>query len=129
MTDYKPAGYNSLSPYLIVNGAQKMIDLLKQVFGARDLRRYDNPDGTIMHAEVQIDDSVIMIADASEAYPSNKLLLHVYVPDVDAVFKKAIAAGCSPTETPNEREGDPDRRGSFTDFSGNLWAVGTQLKS
>ena len=67
MTDYKPAGYNSLSPYLIVNGAQKMIDLLKQVFGARDLRRYDHPDGTIMHAEVQIDDSVIMIADASEA--------------------------------------------------------------
>lgn len=105
-----------------------MIDLLKQVFDAREVRRYDNPDGTIMHAEVQIDDSVVMVADASEAYPSNKLLLHVYMPDVDAVFKKAIAAGCSITEPPNEREGDPDRRGSFTDFSGNLWAVGTQVK-
>jgi uncharacterized glyoxalase superfamily protein PhnB len=57
--EYKPTGYNSVSPYLVVKGAQKLIDLLKQIFNAKELRRYDMPDGTIMHAEVQIDDSVI----------------------------------------------------------------------
>jgi uncharacterized glyoxalase superfamily protein PhnB len=55
---FKPAGYNSVSPYFIVNGAQKFIDLMKKIFDAKELRRYDMPDGTIMHAEIQIDDSV-----------------------------------------------------------------------
>jgi hypothetical protein len=61
----KPAGYTSLSPYLVVHGAQKVIEFLKQTFGATELRRYDNPDGTIMHAEVRVDDTVVMIADAA----------------------------------------------------------------
>ncbi|HEV7780392.1 MAG TPA: VOC family protein [Chitinophagaceae bacterium] len=124
---YKPGGYNSVSPYLIVNGAQKMIDLLKQVFDAKELRRYDRPDGTIMHAEVQLDDSVIMIADATDQYPPNQHLLHIYVADVDQTFQRAIKAGCIAEESPKQREGDPDRRGSFKDFSGNSWAIGTQL--
>ena len=123
---YKPSGYNSLSPYLIVDGAQKMIDLLKAIFGATELRRYDNADGTIMHVEVRIDDSVIMIADSSSEYPANELLLHVYVPDVHQTFNKAIDLGCVPIEKPVNKEGDPDTRGSFKDFSGNIWAVGTQ---
>lgn len=124
---YKPNGYNSVSPYLVVKGAQKMIDLLKEVFNAKELRRYDMPDGAIMHAEVQIDDSVIMIADSSDRYPPNQHLLHIYVADVDETFKKALSMGCEAEEQPKEREGDPDRRGSFKDFSGNSWAIGTQL--
>jgi len=125
-TSYKPAGYNSLSPYLIVDGAQKMIDLLTGIFDAKELRRYDNPDGSIMHVEVRIDDSVLMIADASSMYPSNELLLHVYVPDVHKTFKKAIDLGCEAIEQPVNKGDDPDTRGSFKDFSGNIWAVGTQ---
>ena len=57
---YKPENYNSVSPYLVVHGAQRMIELLKSIFDAEELRKYDMPDGTIMHAEVRIDDSVIM---------------------------------------------------------------------
>ena len=125
-TSFKPTGYNSLSPYLIVDGAQKMLDLLKGIFQASELRRYDNPDGTIMHVEVRIDDSVLMIADASSEYPANELLLHVYVPDVHETFKKAIDLGCEAIEQPVNKGGDPDTRGSFKDFSGNIWAVGTQ---
>ncbi|MBC7874836.1 MAG: VOC family protein [Ferruginibacter sp.] len=124
---YKPIGYNSVSPYLIVNGAQKMIDLLKAVFNAEELRRFDRPDGTIMHAEIKVDDSVLMVGDASDAYPPNQHLLHIYVPDVDETFSKAISLGCVTEEAPQQREGDPDRRGSFKDFSGNSWAIGTQL--
>lgn len=126
--DYKPNGYNSVSPYLVVDGAQKMIDLLKNIFNAKDLRRYETPDGRIMHCEVQVDDSVIMIGDSSEKFPPNKLVLHVYVADVDSVFNKAIKAGCVSLEQPKEREGDPDRRGSFEDFSGNMWSVSTQVE-
>ncbi len=125
---FKPQGYNSVSPYFVVNGAQKMIDLLKKIFDAKELRRYDMPDGTIMHAEIRVYDSVIMMGDSSEQFPPNKLLVHVYVSDVDNIYNKAIEAGCEAVEPPKEREGDPDRRGSFKDFSGNLWSIGTQIK-
>lgn len=125
--EFKPANYNSLSPYFIVDGAQEFIDLLKQVFDAKELRRYDMEDGTIMHAEMQIDDSVIMLSDSSEKYPAVPMVLHVYVSNVDETFKKALNAGCVIIEQPRQREGDPDRRATFKDFSGNLWSVGTQI--
>ncbi|MEX2235399.1 MAG: VOC family protein [Cyclobacteriaceae bacterium] len=125
---YKPDGYNSVSPYLIVNGAQKILDLLKKIFNASELRRYGMPDGKIVHAEVKVDDSVIMMADATEMYPPNQLLIHVYVRDSDSVYKGALDAGCEAVQAPREHEGDPDRRGIFKDFAGNLWSVSTQLK-
>jgi PhnB protein len=124
---FKPGGYNSLSPYLIINGAQKLVDLLKTIFEAKELRRFMNSDGTIMHIELQIDDSVIMLADSSSDYPPNTTMLHVYVPDVFKTFQLAIDNGCTIIEKPVNKEGDPDTRGSFTDFAGNYWAVGTQV--
>jgi PhnB protein len=123
---FKPAGYNSVSPYFIVRGAQRLIDLLKKIFDAKELRRYDMPDGTIMHAEVQLDDSVIMLGDASDKFPPVPVVIHVYVANVDEIFKKAIDAGCEVVEKPKEQEGDPDRRGTFKDFAGNMWSIGTQ---
>lgn len=125
---YKPIGYNSLSPYIIINNAQRLINLLKELFDAEEMRHYDMPDGTIMHAEIQIDDSILMIADASEQFPANENLIHIYVPDVDEIFDKAVSIGFEAVESPKEREGDPDRRGSFKDFSGNTWSVATQLE-
>jgi PhnB protein len=125
MNQFKPAGYNSVSPYFIVAGAQKLIDMLVVVFDGKEERRYDMPDGTIMHVEVRIDDSIIMAGDASEKFPPNQLVMHVYVPDVHAVYNRAIAYGCEEVEPPSEREGDPDRRGTFKDFAGNMWSVGT----
>ena len=123
---FKPIGYNSVSPYFIVSGGQKFIDLMKEIFNAKELRRYDMPDGSIMHAEIQIDDSVIMIGDSSEKFPPVQLVMHVYVPNVDETFQKAVDAGCEIVEQPTEREGDPDKRGTFKDFAGNMWSVGTQ---
>ena len=124
---FKPAGYNSVSPYFIVNGAQRLIDLLKKIFNATELRRYDMPGGTIMHAEIQIDDSVIMIGDSSDKYPPVPIVMHVYVPDVDKTFEKAIDAGCDAIQHPKQQDNDPDRRATFKDFAGNMWSVGTQL--
>jgi PhnB protein len=125
---FKPSGYNSVSPYFVVNGAQKLIDMLKQVFDANELRRFDMPDGTIMHVELQIDDSVIMLGNSSNQFPPNYHLTHVYLPDVDETYKKAINMGCIPLEAPKHRDGEPNRRGSFKDFAGNTWSVATQIE-
>jgi len=124
--EFKPTGYNSVSPYFIVNGARKFVDLLKELFNAVEKRRYDMPDGTIMHVEIQIDDSILMIGDASGEFPANTHLTHVYVPHVDETFDRAIRSGCESIEPPKERDGDPDRRGTFKDFAGNIWSVATQ---
>ena len=126
---FKPKGYNSVSPYFVVDGAKKLIELLIKIFNAESLRQYDTPDGTIMHAEIKIDDSVLMFGNASEQFPPNQLLVHIYVPNVDEVFKRAIALGCEPLEHPKVRKGDPDKRGSFKDFAGNVWSIGTQINS
>ena len=124
---FKPKGYNSVSPYFIVNGAQRFIDLLVKIFDAKETRRYNMPDGTIMHAAIQIDDSIIMLGDASDKFRPVAMVMHVYVPNVDDVFKKAIDAGCEIIEPPKQREGDPERRATFKDFVGNMWSVGTHL--
>lgn len=126
MSTFKPLGYNSVSPYFIVDGAQRFIDLLKQIFGAEALRRYDNPDGSIMHAEVKIDDSVIMLGDSSEKYPPVPIVIHVYVPDVIKTFNLAIEAGCDVIQMPKESDSDTDTRGTFKDFGGNMWSISTQ---
>ncbi len=123
---FKPAGYNSVSPYFIVDDADRFIRLMKQIFDAKMLREYRMQNGSIMHAELQIDDSVIMLGNASEQFPAVPIVIHVYVPDVDATYKKAIDAGCEIVEPPTEKEGDPDRRATFKDFAGNMWSVETQ---
>jgi PhnB protein len=124
---YKPAGYNSVSPYFIVDGAQKLIDFLVQLFDGKELRKYTREDGTIMHAEVRIDDSVVMISDATEEYPPVTIIMHVYVPDVNTTYIKALKLGASELQKPKNNEGDPDNRGTFLDFAGNMWSVSTQL--
>lgn len=126
MATYKPAHYNSLSPYLIVDDAQKLVDLFKAVFNATELRRFDHPNGKIAHVELQLDDSVIMISNSTETYSAHKTMLHLYVPDVQATFQKALAHGCEIIEEPVNKPGDPDTRGSFYDFAGNYWSVSTQ---
>ncbi len=125
--EFKPKGYNSVSPYFIVDDAQRLINLLKELFNATELRRYDMSDGSIMHAEMKIDDSVVMLANSNELYTAITLVMHVYVPNVDELYKKAIDLGCISVEPPKQREGDPDRRATFKDFAGNLWSIGTQL--
>ena len=125
---YKPENFNSLSPYLIVDGAQRLADLLKTIFEGKELRKYNREDGSVMHMEVLIDDSVVMISDATADYPGQKTMLHLYVPDVIATFKLAIENGCELIEEPVNKNGDPDKRGSFYDFAGNYWAVSTQIE-
>ena len=126
MPTYKPVGYNSVSPYLIVDGAERLADLLKVVFHAVELRRFNHGNGTIAHIELKLDDTIIMMSNSTEKYPPNKSMLHVYVPDVYKSFETAVENGCDIIERPVNKQGDPDTRGSFYDFAGNYWAVSTQ---
>ena len=124
---YKPQGYSSVSVYIMADGAQRVIDFLTETLDAKPLRRFDLPDGSIMHAEIQIDDTVVMIADSGGAFPSFPVWLHVYVPDVDASYRRMIAAGGLSVEEPNQKEGDVDRRAGVKDPSGNTWWIATQV--
>src|SRR4051812_45164581 len=96
----RPEGYNSVSPYLVTNGAQQVIDFLHAVFAAEPLRRFSRADGSVMHAEVRIEDTVVMLAEASDEWPASPAMLHVYVDDVDAVWARALEAGATPLQEP-----------------------------
>ena len=126
MNQYKPKGYNSLSPYLVVNNAQRLVTLLINIFQAKELRRFDREDGTIEHTELQLDDSIIMISDSTKQFPPHKTMLHMYVTDVFKTFELAIENGCEAIDKPINKENDPDIRGSFYDYAGNYWAIGAQ---
>ena len=124
---FKPENYNSLSPYLILDDANRFLELMKKIFNAVEKRKYMHRDGSIMHAELLVDDSIIMMASSTKEYLANKTMLHLYVPDSTATYQLAIEAGCQGIEAPVNKEGDPDKRGAFIDFSGNYWSVSTQV--
>lgn len=126
-SSWKPEGYSTVSPYLIVEGADRVIDFLRRAFGASELRRFDLPDGSVMHAEVRIGDTVVMLGDAGEGWPPVPAHVHVYVDEVDTVFARAIEAGGVAVQAPKHREGDPDRRGGVKDPGGTTWWIATQL--
>jgi uncharacterized glyoxalase superfamily protein PhnB len=117
-------GFHSLTPYLIVEGAAKLIDFLKQAFGAEEKLRVPKPDGSIMHAEVRVGGSVIELADANTQYPPRPTNLHLYVPDADAVYHRAIAAGAISTHEPVDQPYG-DREAGIRDPGGNNWYIAT----
>jgi len=127
MSPYKPEGYNSVSPYLIVDGAARTIDFLRNAFDAVEIRRFPDGSGKIMHAEVRIDDTVVMIADGAEGWPPVPSYVHVYVRDVDATYKRALAAGAESVQEPMKKQ-DADKRGGIKDAGGTTWWIGTKVE-
>ena len=123
---FKPDGYNSASPYLIVDAASTTIDFLTRVFGATEIRRFAGPDGRLRHAEVRIDDTVIMVADSVDGWPAVPANVHVYVPDVDATYKRAIDAGAKSIQEPAKKD-DADRRSGVKDSNGTSWWIATKI--
>lgn len=126
MTAYKPDGYTSVSPYLIVNGAEATITFLQKVFGAEPLRRFPTEDGSLMHAEVRLDDTVVMMADSAPEWPPLNAHVHVYVADVDDAYRRALEAGASSVQEPVQKE-DEDKRGGVQDPGGTTWWVSTRV--
>jgi PhnB protein len=127
MPSYKPQGYNSASPYLIVDGASRTIDFLVQVFDAVEIRRFPGSDGKIMHAEVRIDDTVVMLADSNPDWLPLSAQVHVYVANVDATYQRALAAGATSVQVPVKKD-DADKRGGVKDASGTTWWIATMVE-
>jgi PhnB protein len=119
-----PDGYHAVTPYLVVQGAAKLIDFLKQAFDAQETFRMPMPDGTIMHAEVKIGDSMMMMGEASEQWKPMPAALYLYVTDADAVYKRALQAGATSIMEPADQFYG-DRHGGVKDPSGNMWWIAT----
>jgi PhnB protein len=123
-----PEGYHTITPYLVVDGAEKIISFMKDAFGAKAVfEPMMRADGKVMHAEFKIGDSVVMISDASERAKATTTTLYLYVPNVDAVYQKAVkAGGVSEQEPANQFYGD--RSGGVRDPAGNRWYIGTHVE-
>ena len=128
MSQHKPANYSTVSPYLIVGDADATIAFLKKVFDAVELRRFPDDSGKLMHAEVQIDDTVIMLADpAPPDWNPIAAYVHIYVSDVDATYRKALDAGAESVQEPIKKE-DEDKRGGVKDAGGTTWWIATKVE-
>lgn len=116
--DYKPKGYHTLTTYLVVKDARKQLEFLKAAFDAVPEHVSERPDGTVMHASLTIGDSKIMVGQAFGEYPQMPCAVYMYVPDCDAVYQKALAAGATSKQAPaNMFYGD--RHGGVVDANGN----------
>jgi PhnB protein len=130
-----PDGYPRVTPYLITDGASAAIDFYRSVLGARERMRMPAPDGRVGHAELEIGDSLIMLADefpemearGPKAVGGTPVSLHVYVEDADGVFDRAIQAGARALQAVEDKFYG-DRSGQFEDPFGHHWSVATHVE-
>lgn len=127
-----PEGYHTVTPYLCVKGAARALEFYEKAFGARELMRISQPDGRIGHAEIQIGDSRIMLADefpeygrrSPESIGGSPVGIHLFVEDVDALARQATAAGAKVLR-PVADQFYGDRLGMFADPFGHIWSIAT----
>src|SRR5262245_5842946 len=119
-----PAGYHTVTPYLTVQGAAKLIDFLKQAFEAQETERITQPDGAIGHAEVRIGDSIVMMSDAGGERKPMPSGIYLYVHDTDAVYTRALQAGAASIMEPADQFYG-DRSAGVQDPCGNQWWIAT----
>ena len=119
-----PDGYHTVTPVLMVNDAAKLIDFLKQAFGARERERYADPDGKILHAEVTLGDSIVQLSDATGEWKPVQVPLLLYVTDTDATYRRALKAGATSLREPMDAFYG-DRTAGVKDSFGNSWWIAT----
>ena len=134
---YIPKDYNSVTPYLVIKGADRAIEYYKKVFGATEMFRMNGPDGKVGHAELKIGNSHIMLADenpsmgqghtSAATIGASPVSLYVYMPDVDSVVQRATTEGAKLLR-PVENQFYGDRSGFFQDPFGHLWGVATHVE-
>jgi len=121
-----PAGYHTVTPYVVVSGVGKLLEFIKAAFGAKVKHQFAMPDGTVMHAEAKIGDSIIMLGEPRDG-KAIPCMLYLYVKDTDKVYKQALAAGATSVMEPaNQFYGD--RNAGVRDGFGNQWWIGTHIE-
>jgi uncharacterized glyoxalase superfamily protein PhnB len=127
MADPIPSGYHTVTPYLRVQRASEFIEFLKAAFDAKEMHRSLAPDGAIMHADVLIGDSHVMLTDGNENFASLPGSNFLYVPEVDATYRSAIDAGATSMMEPADQFYG-DRTAGVRDPFGNEWWIGTHIE-
>lgn len=130
-----PTGYHTVTPSIIVRDAPRAIEFYQRAFGAEELDRMTDPNGTVMHAEIRIGDSIIMLGEENEQWGALSPLstkgtpgsLHIYVADADAAFARAVDAGAT-VRLPLDDAFWGDRYGRLVDPFGHEWAIATRVK-
>jgi PhnB protein len=122
-----PEGMHSLTPYLHPKGTPKVIDFLKRAFGAEEVFRAQDPAGTVHHAKIRVGDSIIAMGEAHGPYQPMPPALHLYVPDSDATYKRALQAGAISIAEPAD-QGYGDRSAGVKDPFGNVWYIATHRR-
>lgn len=122
-----PEGYHTITPFLTVQGADKLIDFMKQIFAATEIERMTNPDGTVKHAEVRIGDSVVMISESRGEWKPMPAALYLYVSDADAAYKRALQAGATSLMEPIDTFYG-SRESGVKDQFGNYWWITTHFE-
>jgi uncharacterized glyoxalase superfamily protein PhnB len=127
-------GHHTITPHLVIKGAAKALDFYKKAFGAQEITRKAMPDGRLMHAEIKIGDSYVMLADSfpemggpcrsPDELSGTGVVLNLYGPDCDKVFNQAVAAGAT-VRMPLQDMFWGDRYGQIVDPFGHCWAIGT----
>ena len=124
---YIPEGLNNVNVYLHPLRAEPVINFLKRAFGAREIAKYASPDGVVHHAEIRVGDSVLEMGEAHGKYEPMPTMFYLYVPDCDAVYRRALAAGATSISEPKDQPYG-DRSGAVKDAFGNQWYISTHIK-
>lgn len=122
-----PEGHHTVTPYLMVDDAVAQLEFVKRAFGARVTEEHKDPQGRIMHAEVIIGDSYLMMSQSTAEWKSMPAMVHLYVPDCDATYRSAMAAGAKSVREPRT-EFYGDRSGGVRDANGNQWWISTHVE-
>ncbi len=122
-----PEGYHTVTPYLVVPGLGTVIEFVKRAFGATEIGRFEGPDNRIMHAEVKIGDSIVMMGEPHGDIQPRPGVLHLYVEDTDAAYRRAIEAGGRSLREPADQFYG-DRSGGVQDPAGNQWWISTHVE-
>ncbi len=122
-----PEGFRTVTPYLHPRGAAKLIDFLKQAFGAEEAFRAQSPEGIVHHATVRIGDSVVEMGEAHGEFQPMLTAIYMYVNDADALYKRAVQAGAASLWEPADQPYG-DRNAGVTDPLGNHWYIATHIK-
>jgi len=125
---YKPDGFHSVTPYLFVKDAAKLIEFMVAAFGATEKDRVSNNDGTVAHSEVKLGDTMIEISEARDKWPALPCALHFYVEDADAVYARALEVGGTSIYEPTDQFYG-DREAGITDPCGNMWFISTHKET
>jgi uncharacterized glyoxalase superfamily protein PhnB len=123
---YTPKGLHSVNPYLHPLRAEPLIGFLRRAFGAEEVAKYASPDGVIQHAQIRVGDSILEMGEAHGKYEPMPAMFYLYVPDCDAVYRRALAAGAKSLHEPTDQPYG-DRNAAVTDVFGNTWYVATHI--